>query len=143
MDREISSQIKTKVKSAKLFVDIRDKSNQIARALGSALSDISEFNLNVQIEGTIDKLDIKIRSNLDNVLNDAVGNLVKDEAAKFEGKLKTELFAKVDDPLKELKKSMTGLNNIDGDLTNRSNILNNILEDSLKKRDLGGLKIPF
>ena len=58
------------------------------QAIQSALAGISSFQVNADIKGTLDSYDIHLKSDMDAVLKDAVGQVVKTETAKFEKQLK-------------------------------------------------------
>lgn len=115
----LSAKLTAGLTEAKFLFGGQGKSNPIAKAIISALSSVSKFNLEAEITGTLDNYDIKLKSNLDRVLKDAVNSLVKDQAAQLERRLTSEIAKRVALPLGELKHSFGGLKVIDADLADR------------------------
>ncbi len=108
--------------------------SQIAEAMGDALSRVKQFSVHATIDGTFDEYSINADSNLDKVLQSALGSLVKKEAAKFQAALTRQINAKFQDPLTQAKQSVAGLEDIEAELARRLD-----LGDDLRK----GLKLPF
>jgi uncharacterized protein (TIGR03545 family) len=142
-NKAINTEVKIRGQSAKFFIDIREDASQISKAIGSALSDISKFKIDADMSGTIHKMDLRIQSDLDQVLKSSVNKLVKERANKLQEELKPVILAQIEGPLEDLRKNMAGLQHYNGEFQNRSDILNNVLKDTMSKGDLGGLKLPF
>lgn len=107
-----------------------DATSPFAGAIGSALSGVSKFSANAAVTGPLDNYDVKIESDLDRLLKDAVGNAVKKEAAKLEKELKNAILAKVNGPLSQTKNSLSGFGNIGDELANRLKLGNGLLDIS-------------
>ena len=99
---------------------------------------------------------MQIRSELDRLLKDAAGKMVKNLAASFGKDLQSAISAKVAEPLKSLTGSFSGLDSIGGDLTSRlgkeNNLLKGLLKQGLPQKGVpkglldklpGGFKLPF
>lgn len=115
----LSATVSAGLKSTRLLVETPDGENSVARAMGSALSNVSEFSLTADIAGTLDKYDIHVRSDLDRVLRDAVGTVIQKERARMERKLMSAIAEKVNTQLAELKNSINDLDSINNELTRR------------------------
>ncbi len=144
----IDSKILAGFKSVKLSSAIEKGSNQLANILVSSLSSVRELKIRANISGTIEKYEIKVSSNLDKVLKDAIGKQVKEQAAGFEKRLKAQVMAKVNGPMGELKGNLGGFDAIGGELSGRLNsgsgALNDILKKGSKKKGVfNGIKLPF
>jgi uncharacterized protein (TIGR03545 family) len=107
------------LKSTEIKVDKPDRENLIAGSLGSALSNVSEFSFTADITGTVDEYDVRVTSDLDRTLKDAVGKLVQDQQARLESELNTAISEKTGPQLAELRKSIAGLDAIGDELTSR------------------------
>ncbi|BBO74940.1 hypothetical protein DSCW_23570 [Desulfosarcina widdelii] len=106
----------------------------MAEALQTALSGIDQFSLTADIAGTLQAYTVDISSDLDKVLKSAVGQLVKKEVAKFQAQLEQKISARLQGPMQQAQSSLSGLGDIETELTNRLNLGNNLLK---------GLKLPF
>jgi uncharacterized protein (TIGR03545 family) len=104
-----------------------DQPSLIGDAVASALSGVSGFAVQTKISGTLDNYDIKLKSDLDQVLSKAVSGLVKQHTAKFEKQLKQAIFAKTAAPMESLKGDMGGFDLINKELKNRLNMGNSML----------------
>ena len=76
--------------------------------------------------------------------------MVNELSAKFGTDLQLAISAKIAEPMKELKKNLSGFEGIAGDLTERmtqhNGLLESLLEKNLPTKNLklpGGLKLPF
>ena len=114
---------------------------RMAGALASALADVKALNLDATIKGTTQNPDVRVTSDLDRILKDAVGKLVAEQAARFEADLKVAIAERVNGPLEDLKKQLAGFGGLNDELTSRSDALSGILSgDTLAPK---GLKLPF
>lgn len=133
-----------------------DDTNPLTKALSGAVSDISSLSVQAAVTGTLQQYEIQIHSELDRLLRDAAGKMVKNLAASFGRDLQSAISAKVAEPLKGLTASLGGLDSIGGDLRARlakeNNLLEGILKKGLSKNVLpkglpnklpGGFKLPF
>lgn len=123
-------------------------SNPLTQALSSAASDISTLSVKADVTGTIQQYDLKVSSDLDRILQEAAGNMVKNLAASFGKDLQSAISAKVAEPLKGLNTDLGGLGSISQDLTERLTEENDLLkileEKGLPKKALPrGFKLPF
>ena len=130
----VSANLMATLTSVKLTGGPQEGAGPVAKAISSALSDISRFTVNADVAGTLEDYDIQLSSDLDRVLKEAAGKTVQKQAAQLESELKSAVFAKVDGPLGEVRDSLGGLDVIGDELTNRLNLGNGLLR---------GLRLPF
>jgi uncharacterized protein (TIGR03545 family) len=116
----------------------------IGRAVSSALSGVSSVGVNARIKGPTDNYQMQISSNLDDILKNAVGSILKDQAAQFENKLRAAISDKVSGPLQEAKGSLGGFESLGSEVENRISQLTGIQGAGIQKQSpLGGFQLPF
>lgn len=133
-----------------------DDANPLTKALSRAVSEISSLSVQADITGTLQDYEVQIQSELDRLLKNAAGKMVKNLSARFGKELQSAISAKVAGPLKSVTGSLGRLDSIGGELTNRlakeNNLLKGLLQQSLPKKGLpkgltdklpGGFKLPF
>jgi len=130
----ISANLIAGLKSVQLSAGLQEGVSPVAKAIGSALSDISRFTVNADITGTLEDYDIRLTSDLDRVLKTAAGKTARKQADQLERQLKDAIFTKVGGPLEQTKGSLSTLDTIGNELSNRLNLGNGLLR---------GLKLPF
>ncbi len=131
----ISSNINTALKALKISSAPPDSAGPVIKAMNSALSEVKTLNAQINIDGTVEDYQIKVKSDLDRVLQQAMGNLVQKETQKFETKLKTAVLEKTNGPLNDAKQNLGSLGSIEDELNKRLN---------LGKGALGSkMKLPF
>jgi uncharacterized protein (TIGR03545 family) len=115
---------------------------RVAEAIASALSDVQSFRLGATVTGTTKNPDVKVTSDLDAVLKNAVGKMVSEQAARLEADLKAAIAEKVNGPLEDLKKQLAGYGELGETLSSRSDALNKLLTEQLAPK-VKDLKLPF
>jgi hypothetical protein len=95
--------------------------------MDSALSDISQFTLNAKITGTVDDYHIRLTSDLDQILSNAVGREANKLAAELESELQSAILEKTREPMNNLRKSWGNLEAIDNDLADRLKLAGGLL----------------
>lgn len=98
-------------------------------AIRSALAGVSSLTLTAEVSGTPESFDLKVHSDLDEVLKSAVSSLVRDQLAGFENDLRRAINGQVAGPLEKLNLGIKGLDAAGLDLDS----LNKRLADMLKK----------
>lgn len=139
-----------RLKNLELSAGKEGDSNPLRKALTSAVTDISQLSLQADVTGTLEKPAVSLTSDLDRILQNAAGNMVNELAAKFGAELQSAISAKIAEPMKQLKDTLSGFEGIAGDLkervTQHNDVLKGLLEKSLPTKGLklpGGLKLPF
>ncbi len=129
-------------KGVELASGIGQDAGSVVKALASTLADVKAFNLKADVAGQPDDYDVKVRSNLDDVLKKALGDMVKRESRRLEIRLKAEIEKKVREPLDKLNSKVGVLGGLDQKLSRYSEELEalqkDIRDDGKKK-----LKLPF
>lgn len=119
-----------------------EETSSLMKALTSAISDMKAFDLKAEISGTIQDYNLKLSSDLDNVLKDAVKKQVKAQAVQFEKRLKLVIQEKVGGSMADLETTLGGLGSIGSELTARSHFGDELFK-SFQKSGSGGIKLPF
>jgi len=83
--------------------------NIIVNAINSALQNITNFKVNVKIDGTTDDYDTSITSDLDSKIDQAVTSLARQEAEKVKSSINSMISDKRDLLLEEYKNKYTDL----------------------------------
>lgn len=130
----ISANLIAGLKSVRLSAGSHEADSPLAQAMASALSNISQFTVNADLNGTLEDYDIQVTSDLDRVLKSASSKVVQEQAAALEKELKKAISAKVGGPLEQTKGRLSALDAIGNELSNRLNLGNGLLS---------GLKLPF
>ncbi|MFZ5877515.1 MAG: TIGR03545 family protein [Nitrospirota bacterium] len=115
---------------------------RMAEAIASALADVHAFHLGATVTGTVQKPEVKVTSDLDSVLKNAVGKMVSEQTARLEADLKSAIAAKVNGPMEDLKKQLAGYGELGQALASRSDALNALLTEKVSPK-VKGLKLPF
>jgi uncharacterized protein (TIGR03545 family) len=127
----INSNINAAFSGVKLHANPSDQKSLMANVISSALSGVKKFTATVDIDGTFENYDLKIKSDLDQVLKRSVGSIARKESAKLEAELKQAIFAKVNGPLKDSRRSLGGFGNIGEELNKRLGSGSNLLKGGL------------
>jgi uncharacterized protein (TIGR03545 family) len=130
----ISSKLKAGLRSVKIATKVGQSPNSITSAMAKTLETVKRINATAHIDGTLDDYDIQLKSDLDRVLKRSVQKLALNEAARFEKKLKKEIFASAKTPLKETRQSYDQYGAIGDELSSRLNLAQELL---------GGTKLRF
>ena len=129
----LTARITAGVRSARLAVEKGEErpglAGRVDEAIRSALAGVTSLSLTAEISGTPESFDLKIRSDIDEVLKSAVGALVRDQMAGFEKGLQEAIGGEVAGPLEKLNLGIKGLDSIGVEL----DALNKRLGDLLKK----------
>ena len=119
-----------------------EETSSLMKALISAISDMKALDLKAEISGTIQDYDLKLSSDLDNVLKDVVKKQVKAQAVQFEKRLQSLIQEKVGGSMADLETFIGGLGSIGSELTARSYFGDELFKRS-QKSGFGGMKLPF
>jgi len=137
----LDANVNSHLSGVRLSTGDQKTSGRLASALASALADVKALNLEATIKGTTQNPDVRVTSDLDRVLKDAVGKLVAEQATRFEADLKVAIAERVNGPLEDLKKQLAGFGGLGEELASRSEALSGILSSA--KFAPKGLKLPF
>ncbi len=89
----LDANIDSLVRQAKLAVNAGDDASSSSKTLARALSAVSEFDLDLDIGGSLDKPELGMKSSLDKALGQALGAEFKAKVAEQQGELEQKLAA--------------------------------------------------
>lgn len=130
---QIDALVKANLDSVRMAVEKADTS-ELNTALAEALAGVTRFGLTAMVEGTSSDYLTKIESDLDDVLNKAVGAMLKNAGNKLESKLSEAIAEKTKGTISDTQNQLGSLNQLGGEFTQRLNLGNNFLKS---------IKLPF
>jgi uncharacterized protein (TIGR03545 family) len=122
------------LKNTSLSVDTSSLSSPLVKAMGAALESLSTLAASADVDGTLENYTVKIKSDVDKLLKSAMGKVVNQQTAALKKQLKKQISAQLQGPAGEARGALSGLGGVQGELTERLNIVNGLL---------GDLKLPF
>jgi uncharacterized protein (TIGR03545 family) len=138
----LTASLSSQLKSVQMASSVKAGSNAVAAAIASALSDIKGFRLGAELSGTREQYDLKLTSDLDQVLKDVVGKQFQAQAARLQAELQAAVMEKVKGPLGEATAGLVGMDGLIKELASRLNI-----GEELLKTGVGAgkpaFKLPF
>jgi len=93
-----------------------------ADALKTALSEISNFRIQADVNGTLDNYNMKLSSTIGQNLKNAMNKVVSTQTAKLKAQLREKIMAKVEKPIENLEQEYAGLDTIQKELNSRLKI---------------------
>jgi uncharacterized protein (TIGR03545 family) len=128
----ITARISAGLRGARLAVEPKETRQGLAgrvdSAIRTALLSVSNLNLTAEIGGPTDAFEVKVRSDLDDVLKNAVGAVVRDQMAGLEGDLKAAIAERTAGPLEKLGLGVKGLDAYGLELDGLTQRLNDLLK---------------
>ena len=138
----LDAKIALNITAAELEVGKGSDDGVLHEALKSALADIKGFTLTANVTGPLNNYTVKVTSDLDRVLKQAVGRQVEKLTASFKDQLRQGIMQKIKGPLAETNGSMSGFDDITAEIGSRLNLGDSVADTLVK--DLGGsTKIKF
>jgi uncharacterized protein (TIGR03545 family) len=128
------------LQSVQITTGTKPDTDAVAKAVASALSDIKSLRVKADITGTVRQYEVRLSSDLDQVLKQALGRQMQTQVGKFERQLRAAIAEKVHKPLGDLKSGFGGLTVVSDELTAR---LNQAAGLTGIGGTPGGLKLPF
>lgn len=152
----ITATVNAELSSLRVSAGNPGDANPLTKALSGAVSGISTLSVQADVRGTLQQYDVQVHSELDRLLEDAAGKIVKNLAANFSQNLQAAISAKVADPLESLTGSLSGLDSIGGELATRltkeTKLLQGLLQQGFPPKILpkglpeklpGNFQLPF
>ncbi|WP_447974305.1 TIGR03545 family protein [Nitrospira sp. Kam-Ns4a] len=137
--------LSARLQSLQIASGAKADAGALQQAIQAALADVHGFSVKAGITGTLDQYEVQLSSDLDRVLQEAVGKQIQAQLAKFEAQLQAAIMEQVGGPLAELRGSLGGLDGIAAELAGRLNLGKNLLH--LAKPGgggaPGGFALPF
>jgi uncharacterized protein (TIGR03545 family) len=118
-NQSIDSKLISNLDSVSFETGGQGDKDPLKAAMADALTEISKFRVEAGLKGTLEKNDISIKSDIDQVLGKAMKNVVKKQAKAFEQKLKQQIGKKTGGILKGLDSNLAGFGSIDKELGDR------------------------
>jgi uncharacterized protein (TIGR03545 family) len=128
--KAINAKCVARVKGAKLNTGGDGSGGAFAKAIMASLAKVSAFTLTADITGTPENYQVKVSSDLDKVMKDAAGSMVRDQREKLEKELKKAVQEKTEAKLAGLKESMGGLSGQGGKLDGLQEKLNGMIKEA-------------
>ena len=128
----LDAHIQVTMNAAELEAGNKTGSNQFQKALHTALADVSTFSVNARVTGPLDNYKVKMTSDLDKVLKNAVDRQIKTLTNEFQDKLRAGILDKVKNPIADASGSMSGLDSITQEISSRLNLGNDVIKNQLK-----------
>jgi len=111
--------------------------SSLARAMRTALTGVQKFTMTADIGGTLDDPEVRLSSDLDRIIKDAVGQAAREEADRLEAGLRKAIEEKTGPALADAQNSLQSLESAKAQLAN----IKAGLEEALKKK--AAVKLPF
>ena len=138
----LDAKIELVIKSAELTIATGVGDSALLEAFRSALADISTFTLTAEVSGPLNGYAVKVNSDLDRVLKQALGRQVEKLTADFKGQLRDGIMQKIKDPMAKANGSMSKFDGITDEIASRLN-LGDSVADIVAKDLAGSTKLKF
>ncbi|MEN6559462.1 MAG: TIGR03545 family protein [Acidobacteriota bacterium] len=128
----ISARISAGLRGVRLAIEKTEERQALAgrvdAALRTALLSVSNLSLTAEITGASDSFEVKVRSDIDDLLKNAAGAVVRDQMAGLEKDLKAAINERAAGPLEKLGSGLKGLDGCGLELDGLSKRLNDLLK---------------
>jgi uncharacterized protein (TIGR03545 family) len=138
--KSISARCVARVKGARLNTGGDESGGAFAKAIRSSLAKVSAFTLTADITGTLENYKVSVSSDLDKVMKDAAGSMVREQRDRLEKELKRSVQEKTEAKLAGLKGAMGGLGAQGGKLEGLQDRLNSLMKEAGSSGD-GKIKL--
>ncbi len=128
------------LQSVRITTSAKPDAGVVVKAVAKALSDVNALHLKADVTGTVKQYDVRLSSDLDQVLKQALGKQMQEQAGKLESQLRAAIAEKVNKPLADLKSRFGGLTGIGDELNARLQQATGLTKSAGSP---GGLKLPF
>ena len=128
--KSISARCVARVKGARLNAGGDAAGGAFANAIRSSLEKVSAFTLTADITGTTENYQVKVSSDLDKVMKDAAGSVVREHRDRIEKELKKAVQEKTEKQLAGMKENLVGLGAAGGKLDGLQDRLNAMIKDA-------------
>lgn len=102
-DDKLSGSVKGLVNQAKILVASAGEQNPTAQRLARALEGVSKLVMDMRVNGSVDDPIVKLKSNLDSILGDVLGEELKGRVKELESSLKADINSKYGSELNQLQ----------------------------------------
>ena len=122
----LDAHIQVTMDAAELETGNKTSGNQLQQALHAALADVSTFSVNARVTGPLDNYKVKMTSDLDKILKNAVGRQMKALTNEFQDTLRAGIADKIKGPMADTSDSMSGLDSITQEISSRLDLGNDV-----------------
>ncbi len=127
IDEEIlDAHIQVTMDTAELEAGNKTSGNKLQQALHAALADVSTFSVNARVTGPLDNYKVKMTSDLDKILKNAVGRQMKALTNEFQNTLRAGISDKIKGPMADTSDRMSGLDSITQEISSRLDLGNDV-----------------
>jgi len=102
--------------------------DMLANALSSALAKVTQFTATADARGTLTDYAVSIRSDMDKMLSQSLGNVVADQAANLKTQLNQAITTKVSGQTDQAKSELAGFGGIQAEIEKRLNMGGGLLK---------------
>lgn len=125
---KIDALVNAQLDSVRMAVEKADTS-ELNKALADVLTSISRFGLTAMVQGTPSEYLTKIESDLDDVLNNAVGAMIKNAGNKLESELSKAVSERTKGAINDAQKQLGSLGRLSAEFTQRLELGNSFLKN--------------
>ncbi len=128
--KTVSARCVALVKGVRLNAGGDGSGGAFANAIRSSLAKVSSFSLTVDVTGTPENYGVRISSDLDRVMRDAAGGVVREHRDRLEKELRQAVQEKTEVKLAGLKEGLGGLGSQGGKLDGLQDRLNSLIKEA-------------
>ncbi len=125
-DGELKGDMSANFKTVKLGAEFAGSAGELQKILAAALVDVRHFMLKAQLQGSLQAYDVELRSDLDELLRDALNRQFRARVDKFVADAKLQLDTKVQATRRELEAKLGDLKGIGGVVDERQKQVNDV-----------------
>ena len=115
----------------RIAIEERNNTDRFAQALAGALAGVRRMKISAAVDGTLERQQIDVKTDLDRILKDAVTNLARKEAAKLNQALQKEISKKTKVPIDQTGLQLDQFGLIGNELSGRLNLGDDMLKGLL------------
>jgi uncharacterized protein (TIGR03545 family) len=135
---DVIAQLNAGFRAVKMTAGTAAGSSGLAGAFAAAISGVDAFDVKARMSGPVDEYTFAVQSDLDTILKNAVGDLLRKETAKLTAALEKEVMARVSGPMAEADQQLKGFKPIGDELGKRLDLGSDLLKTDVFKR----VKLP-
>ena len=128
----LSASLSSQLRSVRIAIESKSGSNALVAAIASAFSDIQSLRVVADMSGTRERYDLKVRSDLAQVLKGTAGKQVLAKTERFKAQLQAAIMAEVKGPLGlgEMTREFGQVEALHRELLSRLKLVQDILRPS-------------
>ena len=115
----LSASLSSHLRSVRIAIGSKSGSNALVAAIASAFSDIQSLRVVADMSGTRERYDLKVRSDLAQMLKDKAGKQVLAKTERFKAQLQAAIMAELKGPLGEMTREFGKVDVLHRDLLGR------------------------